>query len=1456
MFLTEQSRRSHIHETEKLVKEAQCQLEALYESIENCEPVYTSSPQSLSILCEKVLGLGPVTKENKTGSSHYVHELSQCKILSSDSKEEEMKSLLDNGPDYSDAPEESPFYNYETIEFGKNGRVEQICAICKRHFPNVDTLIRHHTKKHPATECSFLQVEQGNDIEELHFSEPSYVGALAVTDPGLDSCSDLDSFKCTSCNASFKTVSKLHVHIVNCSSIDPIYGVHKTENSPTKTPLKKRLQKKIFNMFGNRNDVKTDLSFTHFKLSNPRNEIQSPKRVFTGCRKRTSVILPDSPQKLVCEQKVSVPTVSGYNPQNHVRRRELTEILDTLTCEACGLKFKTIIILERHIKYCTKKEKFKSIQPMACPLMDESLEKIKNMCFYCTKNFTYTKSLLNHFQDFCPVKRAKLDRGELTEQDQIKEKEIIERIQKADEEKALKQKEMENRPKRNMTWQVGRKAKRKGHSWTNIKKRSHQKQQANEIGSTEDPEDIEGFESNESDQDVDENIASESNSLTQQNLCEVKENVNDLNSSDDATERCKKVTENPVEDAYKKPENKENSSFAYVMQNSSKNASESVDGENEKILDSFATVCVKESRNNALAIQENVLPGNMKTAQTLQDISTTEMTKTENTDLSFTENDEQQSYPDINNTSLNCTARYNVNQVKALTKYRPIAPKPKSSSVIFQCVSKKVPISRQYTPEVTKEYSKNNNITVMNNNEVKSLPYSSINRSLPAQAKEETTFQQAQQGLVTGKRKRARVGKVEEFLRNAFKRKRKKIDTDFEKSTQQGNRTFVTVNPVTENTDKTEEIGDNTLEKLEMLDENFYPKNLYINESGKNQTEETECAAGKSQESGPCEKTKVGDLKNELFIVTVDLSVKQQAAIIKKRGRGRPRGSFTKKPVQSKVNVQTPKKRGRPRKVQLSEPCAKKSEPAQPEPSLAGETVCEIIDTKENLVNGMQKIKCKGKTIEEMDVQHSVNVKECLSGSDTTETNKMSNNEMKGEDNLNNLNNLNFGKTDCYENCMDVVSSDLNKSYDHIPKQNFDGSDKSNGVNICLEKNKFKADTNNACIDSTEGNKELSINNVKSNCMLSESSALVNDIIGETGNNLAIQTSISDSSLDTAFLPTKNIENINKNQHQTGIIRESFDEVDGVLIATTSKKFENRKSSCVTNEQVQLSSEMFTKNVPKNFEMVSSLTQAMDYADNKTKGPVFKSQKDKLEKIDENFTTLTRSVTEVEEMEGKDLTGDGSFIDIKTENEILSVQKDENFKDLNFDQYPEDEDKSVSSNDQCYLYNERDAEINESNKAEHIKNDLKIDQIESKTYSEENREFESSESFTLFEPFLTPSERVKTNRRKCKKDVDLTSPVWVKRTQLNKTKADRKVEICNESDDQIAQVSSEKDQRTSVKSFKSVGMSESLGSDASKLKGTKRKGSEYDSFSSQTLKHSKQENVKGTVKTITKVKKA
>ncbi|KAL3842157.1 hypothetical protein ACJMK2_020200 [Sinanodonta woodiana] len=84
------------------------------------------------------------------------------------------------------------------------------------------------------------------------------------------------------------------------------------------------------------------------------------KRIFTGCRKQRAIILPDSPVKLINKDHYD----TGYNPNNHIRRRESTELLDTHQCSGCGVKFMTILLLEKHVKICAKKEKFKDLHPL------------------------------------------------------------------------------------------------------------------------------------------------------------------------------------------------------------------------------------------------------------------------------------------------------------------------------------------------------------------------------------------------------------------------------------------------------------------------------------------------------------------------------------------------------------------------------------------------------------------------------------------------------------------------------------------------------------------------------------------------------------------------------------------------------------------------------------------------------------------------------------------------------------------------------------------------------------------------------------------------------------------------------------------------------------------------------------------------------------------------------------
>ena len=451
------------------------------------------NPRPLSLLCENLLGLkrkginkdqfskaensSSSSLDSRSSSNESFHNgsiLTTLSLAASQKDEERFQStnqiFRDIKADYSESPNHT-FDNYHDIAFGKNGQVASVCAICKKHFRDFDTLVRHHWKKHPASVCHFIEIEQGHEIDSLHFSEPSTVGALAVTDPGLENVFDREIFTCTRCGTSFKTLAKLHVHIVSCAPVDTARGVTKEEKHP-KTPIKKKLQKKIKNIFNGGNSFKFKIKdFAGYECEKESVELKS-HNVISGFRKKAeSVVLPESPIKLI--RKRSQDSV-GYNPQKHVRRRELTDLVDTHQCEACGVKFKTIILLERHVPNCSKKEKFKDICPMKCPIMDESLAKIKHICHYCGKNFTYLKSLVNHLHDFCGVKKQKIDENAITEIDRLNEKEIMDKFQKHEEEKVMKgELKIEDPGTKRKGWQKGvkRKPKKKGHSWTLIKKR-------------------------------------------------------------------------------------------------------------------------------------------------------------------------------------------------------------------------------------------------------------------------------------------------------------------------------------------------------------------------------------------------------------------------------------------------------------------------------------------------------------------------------------------------------------------------------------------------------------------------------------------------------------------------------------------------------------------------------------------------------------------------------------------------------------------------------------------------------------------------------------------------------------------------------------------------------------------------------------------------------------------------
>ncbi|KAL3863390.1 hypothetical protein ACJMK2_005147 [Sinanodonta woodiana] len=262
-----------------------------------------------------------------------------------DNKDDEQLSESD------DSLNNSPRDNFENIAFGKHGNITF----------DLNCLERHHLKNHPSTVFNFLEVEQGNGIDLLHYSEPSNVGVLAVTNTGLESATEQDIFHCTGCGSVFKNVSRLHVHIVNCVStanLNNSSDLNKTKK--IKSSLKKNIKKQGESMNISQNFQSRLKDFARHNAVIFNMDGKQRKQIFTGCRKRKAVSLPDSPVKLTNKDYYE----TGYNPNNHIQRRESTELLDTHQCSGCGVKFMTILLLERQVKICAKKEKFKDLHPL------------------------------------------------------------------------------------------------------------------------------------------------------------------------------------------------------------------------------------------------------------------------------------------------------------------------------------------------------------------------------------------------------------------------------------------------------------------------------------------------------------------------------------------------------------------------------------------------------------------------------------------------------------------------------------------------------------------------------------------------------------------------------------------------------------------------------------------------------------------------------------------------------------------------------------------------------------------------------------------------------------------------------------------------------------------------------------------------------------------------------------
>lgn len=1261
---------SRMAETAYLNQTAQEELDSLYNEIDGelCDTTAFSSPKSLSYLCEQLLGLSPVTRTKyKKCIYPAVNSKIDSFLESRCIKEESTSPFRDEKPDFSDASEDSPFYNYDTIAFGKNGAVQNICLTCKRQFKDIETLLGHHWKKHPGTVFGSLEVEQGNGIEELHFTEPSCVGALAMTDIGLENTSELESFKCTFCGEEFKTLSKLHVHIISCSPIDPVYGAEKSDWQ-SRTALRKKLHRKYQGLFGNLDDFKSDTEYDRVSINSTRsNKSGSQKRVFTGCRKWKSVILPDSPVKEPVEtgpvvtEKPQQSVVAGYNPLKHVRRRELTEVVDLLTCEGCGLKCKTIILLERHVRHCTRKEKFRTMKPLACPIIDDAADKVKNMCFYCEKNFTYTKSLINHFQDFCPVKKAKLDKGEITEEHKQKEAAILDRIQKSEEEKvAQKEKEMVTRAKRKITWAVGRKPKRKGNAWTIVKRKYMQ-------------------------------------SLTKDGT----ENDGDPERSDETREMGEV----------------KNSGSAEVAEESN----------------SGVVGTMKDDGNESLAkkddVVEKVTPRKVGRPRKHKVEMSQDRTK-EDEETCGSENageNEDTNTLSITNTSLNLTTRYKVNEVKPVEKNWKNDLKSGASSLFLQC-----------TKPQLQEPSR----------------YEGIQR------RRSKAKQPDPNTIIEGKRKRERIGKVEEFLKNAFSRKRKR------KSQEEKD----------ESDPKTEELNSSqgSVESGELNIPNFehFPKN--------------DCQNTFHSESPSLNvSSTVNNTSSNCTGSPVSIASGNSTSVVpQKKPRGRPRKSLENVvpvSISETVHLMNKNSEHNPQSTQPND--------------LADGAVVNTVDTlrnadTNNLANKLEE-NCKSQTADDDDDEQVV--PEC-------EPSCLPETESKGDNGKEIVNKIDSCKSTELSRYDDAEGSDA----DSVDGDLYESGSKEN--NSIEDKTQDQQQSENLHFQIKACIKNNVICTTDINILPCPSYTAWKDM-----DSICYSTSsISDKTDVSKKLSDANVSNSKTEGSQCGVKMNAVDQVDVNVEILTSDVQQIASDVVETETETQnlgdeTDKDESTKQMVKEKEATCS-SQVILSGDNDA------DDDDSDEKSDITASTVCydssreMSPLMVGELESdKRLTVNTEIVACKlmshdeVDNECVdkSFGKNDNYKmgsgakecniavDENNLGLSKKENKLSHQNEfeidgqastmikvvdvnSGYMYSSGE---NESSDVDHERrNDsddcVVINGIETNDFADESCSSGSSVvDRKTIDPVLSPGERVKMNRRSCKKEVDLSSPVWIKRTK-------------------------------------------------------------------------------------------
>ena len=192
---------------------------------------------------------------------------------------------------------------------------------------------------------------------------------------------EVTAHRCTKCSKEFTETAEFHGHIMECA----------LEGMPERTPSP---------------------SISKETKTKDSKHIDAEKHIDEATEKRMKMKAYTKSKKKAIQQRQhqsgpggkrqrAKPGLKIYNPNKYTGRRASTSVEDVHACPGCDKKFYFINKLERHMRMCPNREKFLKGKKVVVEHAREQnankdILKMGHCCPFCTRQFTYLKSLKKH----------------------------------------------------------------------------------------------------------------------------------------------------------------------------------------------------------------------------------------------------------------------------------------------------------------------------------------------------------------------------------------------------------------------------------------------------------------------------------------------------------------------------------------------------------------------------------------------------------------------------------------------------------------------------------------------------------------------------------------------------------------------------------------------------------------------------------------------------------------------------------------------------------------------------------------------------------------------------------------------------------------------------------------------------------------------------------------------------